>query len=415
MVRSLYPYIFVILALITVGQWLSINWWSFNLTSFFIECCLCFFILIYPCFRFKQIKKLRRDKAYSFFNIYVIYTVILSIYTLINFSMEGQRSDFAQLALYNMAMVSCLCIYTLSYPQWFIFAWKELYRFLPWIALIYMPFAKDDLFGDLMGFLCMPAILILLFWQDLPRNQKFIWLTFAIIIIISSYFGDARSNVIKYLLALLLGFSLYWDKFYDKIRNLVWIFFISPFVLFFLGATNVFNVFEADKYLDTKSFKEESIADTRTVVYTEAITSALNNKYAVFGRGIGRGYDSQFQEWLSNQSNSSFSKLHSSERQSEAGILNVFTWGGIIYILIFTISCMAVVYYGLYKSNNRFIRNVAIYFAFYYFYSWIENFQSFSIIYLSSFSFIAICLSPFFRGMDNTKIKNCLWFLFKNK
>lgn len=413
MVKRLYPYIFVILALITVGQWLSINWWSFNLTSFFIECCFCFFILIYPCFKFRQIRNFRRERAYSLFNLYVIYTAILLIYTLINFSIEGQRSDFAHLALYNMAMASCICIYTLSYPQWFIFAWKKLYRFLPWIALVYMPFARNNLFGDLMGFLCMPTILILLFWRDLPRKQKFIWLTFAFIIIISSYFGDARSNVIKYVLALLLGFSIHWDKFYDKIKKIVWIFFIAPFVLFFLGATNIFNVFEADKYLNTKSFKEESIADTRTGIYTEAITSAINNKYVMFGRGIGRGYDSRYQEWFSDNSNASISKLHSSERQAEAGILNIFTWGGIIYILIFTMSCMAVVYYGLYKSKSRFVRNTAFYFAFYYFYSWIENFQSFSIIYLSSFSFIAICLSPYFREMNNDRFKTFIANLLK--
>lgn len=32
MLIKVYPYLFVFLALTTVGQWLSINWWAPNLT-----------------------------------------------------------------------------------------------------------------------------------------------------------------------------------------------------------------------------------------------------------------------------------------------------------------------------------------------------------------------------------------------
>lgn len=413
MLIRIYPYLLIFLALTTVGQWLSINWWAPNLTINFIEWCLCFYTLLYPTLKYKYIYKLRKNKAYRFFNLFFIYTIILSIYSLIKYSNQGKLADFANLAVFCMAMLSCVCVYTLSFPQWFNYTCKKLYRYLPIIAIIYMPFAKNQLFGDLMGFLCMPSLLLLCCFKILPRKQKYIWFCFALLIIISSYLGDARSNVIKYGFALIVGYTFFWDKFYTKFKNLIWIFFITPFIFLFLGITNVFNIFETDKYLDSQSFNESTISDTRTTVYEEVLTSAVTNNYIIWGRGIGKGYESNFQEWLTSSNNKSTTKINASERQAESGILNVFTWGGTIYIIIYTLFCISAVFYGIYRSNNRFCRNMAIYFAFYYMYSWIENFQSFSISFISSWFIVASCISPYFRNMTNIEFKEYLNKLLK--
>lgn len=413
MLIKVYPYLFVFLALTTVGQWLSINWWAPNLTISFIEWCLCFYILLYPVLKYKYIYILRKDKAYRFFNLYFIYTIILSLYALIKYSSQMELYDFANLASYCMAMLSCVCVYSLSFPQWFSLTCNKLYKYLPFIAIIYMPFAKSLLFGDLLGFLCMPSLLLLSCFKILPRRQKYIWFCLVLLIVISSYMGDARSNVIKYGFALILGYTFFWDKFYAKIKNVIWIFFIVPFIFFFLGISNTFNIFETDKYLNTKSFNEGTISDTRTTVYREVLTSASDNNYIIWGRGIGKGYESKFQEWLVSNTNTSSTKIKESERQSESGILNIFTWGGVTYVIIYTLFCISAVFYGLYRSNNRFSRNMAIYFAFYYMYSWIENFQSFSIIFISSWFIVAGCISPHFRKMNNMEFKEYINTLLK--
>lgn len=309
-------------------------------------------------------------------------------------------------------MLTCFCVYTFSYPDWFSKACKKMYKLLPVIAIIYMPFAKNGAIGDLMGFLCMPAILSLLLFDGLSTKRKLMWLSLTLLIIFTSYWGDARSHVIKYTIALLLGLTVSWDKFYYKIRHVVWLFIIAPFVLFFLGVTNAFNVFEMDKYINNKSLSEGTIADTRTMVYAEVLYSAVQNKYIVWGRGIGKGYESLFQERRTSEDNSA-TTIQSMERQSEVGIHNIFTWGGIVYLVVYTLMWCSVLFYGVYKSRNRYVRVVGFYLAFYYLYSWVENFQSFSIAFISSWFMVALCLSPYFRRMDDNNFKKYILYLFK--
>ena len=415
MLIKLYSYLFIFLALTTVGTWLSINWWAPNLTIAFIQWIVCFVLLIYPTFKYQHIKILCRYNSYKLFNIFNIYTFSLSLYAIMAYTSSLERSDLAALLSCCLAMLSCLSIYTLSFPNWLIIACRRLYKYLPLIAIVYMPFAKPHAFGDLLGFVCMPAMLLLIFFKELPKKQKYIWFILTILIVVSSFIDDARSNVIKYAFCFLLGITINWDNFYRRIKHLIWFFFIMPIVLFFLGVFNIFNIFAIDTYFDSESLNEETIADTRTLVYQEVLLSAIDNDYIVTGRGIGKGYESLFQQRRAEgtMSVSNTTDVNASERQSEAGILNIFTWGGIIYVVIYTLFYMSVVYYGIYKSKNRFSRNAAIFLAFYYFYSWVENFQSFSIIYLSSYLFIVMSISPYFREMNNNEVKQYIYKLLK--
>ena len=78
--------------------------------------------------------------------------------------------------------------------------------------------------------------------------------------------------------------------------------FVSPIVFFILGATGTFNIFKIedelglkDKFLmksNNPSKEISALADTRTFLYVEEISSAIKNKYVVQGRSIARGYDS---------------------------------------------------------------------------------------------------------------------------
>lgn len=410
--NRLYSYIFVLLALTTVGNWITIRWWAPNLTIFFLEECLMFFVLLYPTFKYRHFQYIRKEKAFFVFNIYAYYTIALTVLALTNQATKGVRADFANLMTWNMAMLTCFCVYTLSYPEWFQKSVRLLFKYLPIVAVIYLPFVRDNLYGDLLGFICTPAILLLLFFKDLPKKQKVIWFLFTILIVVTSFVGDARSNVIKFALAFLIGVTFVYDKFYMRIRQLVWLLVAAPFFLFFMGISGTFNIFEMDQYIKTKSVREGTISDTRTFLYVEVLSSAVDNDYIVWGRGIGRGYESHFQERRSSDK-SNVTDLGASERQSEVGIHNIFTWGGVVYVFIHLIMWCSVLYYGVYKSKNRYVRAVGFYLAFYYFYTWVENFQSFSIIFISSWFMVALCLSPYFRLMNDREFKNFLATLFR--
>ena len=409
----LYSYIFVFLSLTTVGQWLSVHWWAPNLTVEFLEWCLSFFILLYPVFKYRHFAQLKREKSFLLFTIFAYYTVALSVYGIASFGGRGERSDLAFLMRYNIGMLTCFCVYTFAHPAWAFLAFKRLFKFLPIIAIVYLPFAKNGAYGDLIGFLCLPAIFLLLFFGELPKKQKMIWLALAILIVAASFIGDARSNVIKYTIALFIGLTFSYEAIYRKLRHLVWLCVISPFVLLYLGITGVFNVFEMDQYIKDKSISAGTIQDTRTLVYVEVISSAVNNDYVLWGRGIGRGYESRTQELRSMDSKTA-TTISSSERNSEVGMHNIFSWGGIVYVAIYTLMWCSVLYCGVYKSRNKYVRAIGFYLAFYYFYSWIENFQSFTIFFVSSWLMVAFCLSPYFRGMSNAEFRHYIKSLCDN-
>ena len=82
---------------------------------------------------------------------------------------------------------------------------------------------------------------------------------------------------------------------------IVYLFLFIPFIFFTLGVTNTFNIFKIeeelgleDKYTlaNSKGTEYSALIDTRTFLYAEEISSAINNNYVILGRSIARGYDS---------------------------------------------------------------------------------------------------------------------------
>lgn len=404
---------YCVLFINSYAAWLKFNPLSVNLTMAFAESVLVFIILMRPIFKYGCIKLSCEKKCYSLFNLYVFYTVLLSIYSIIVNTSEIQRSDFSNLWLNIQGMLCCGLVYLMVQPYWFSKIVGFLLKITPWMLALLVIISKPENIGGLYGLILRPIIFVLIFITVMNTKIRILYLTLAISCIIISYIFDARSNIILPIVCLIIGFCINREFLFKCVKPLVWAFVTLPFLLLYLGISGTFNIFEMEQYIKDKSVSEGTITDTRTIVYVEVLSSAINNSYVVWGRGIGRGYESTFQEGRSSD-NRNATALSSSERDSEVGIHNIFTWGGIVYVIIYTLMWCSVLYYGVYKSSNRYVRAIGFYLAFYYFYSWIENFQGFSIIFISSWFMVALCLSPYFRKMDDREFKSFLTNLFRN-
>lgn len=73
---------------------------------------------------------------------------------------------------------------------------------------------------------------------------------------------------------LLLGLTINLKIYTSKLKHTVWLFIIAPLILFYTGVTGTFNIFEMDKYIKGQNISEGTISDTRTLVYTEVLSSA---------------------------------------------------------------------------------------------------------------------------------------------
>ena len=195
--------------------------------------------------------------------------------------------------------------------------------------------------------------------------------------------------------------------------------FAVPFVFLFLSITNIFNIFHIDDYIKGDYTEKKIVsgqeqvlnlkADTRTGLYQEVIISAIKNKYVLIGRTPSRGNDSEaFGIYLAEELNTNRYERYS----NEVAILNIFTWTGIIGVVLYFFVFFRAVYFAIYKSNNFFIKVIGLYVTFRWIYAWVEDFNRFDIMNIVLWIFIAICYSEQFRSMSDHDFKEWLGTIF---
>ena len=270
------------------------------------------------------------------------------------------------------------------------------------------------------GFYLAPIAYLLFFLPIVTKRWKVALLGIAGIILFIDL--DARSNIIKFSVPLvLLGFSFLWD--FRKVFLLEWVrkvFFVIPILLFVLGVTGVFNVFKLDEYIQGNYVQEKRNekgdlvainlkADTRTGLYQEVIQTANKYNSWVFGRSPARGNET---ELFANLAEITGKR----ERLgNEAAILNIFTWTGVVGVLLYFMVFYKASYLAINQSKNTYAKLVGLFIAFRWIYAWVEDINNFSLNYFMLWLFIGLCFSNEFRGMTNQEVRWWVRGIFDKK
>ena len=379
----------LLLSIIDSGKYLGSNFFAPTYTIWLLEFCFLSFFFIYPAFKcFKYRKEL---KCVSLF---VSYIIIWFLYSLLQ---THGRSELLFILHAFPATILCMIIYNVCPTYLSLFYTHKIYYSFTILFLLLLPFWQlYEGCGYLMGLFLLP----ILFWTEYPFFKKILLLGLAIVIILIGYWTAARSQCIKYGVMLLAGFILcYFRTGFLKVYKLIGcLLLLMPFVLFYMAIYSGFNVFELDKYLSNSN--KEVVADTRTIVYTEALNSAVDNNSIFIGRGFHHGYDSFFQ-W---KREGCIGEDGSLERLSEAQILNYFTQGGILFVLLYFILCVQC-FIKSFSARNDYVKMIGVLVCFIWFYSWVEFCLQVNITTLCLWFFYGICLSPEFRNMNNIEFK----------
>jgi hypothetical protein len=260
------------------------------------------------------------------------------------------------------------------------------------------------------GFYLVPIYLLAIFFPVLIFRWKIIVLFLTILVITIN--TDARSNVIKFSVPfLLLPIYYYRDFFTAKVLEKIRIFFvILPIFLFMLGAFGYFNIFKMDDYINQdfeatrlddsgQMINTDMKADTRTGLYEEVLKSATMHNYYLIGRTPGRGNDSEiFSSYLQEITGKD-------ERISnEVAILNVFTWTGIVGVILYFFIFFKASYLAVNRSKNIYSKMLGIFIAFRWSYAWVEDINNFSLTYFMLMILLGLCFSTSFRNMTDNGI-----------
>jgi hypothetical protein len=91
--------------------------------------------------------------------------------------------------------------------------------------------------------------------------------------------------------------------------------------------------------------------------------------------------------------------------RNEASMLNVFTWTGIIGVIIYSLIFWQASYLGIYKSKNNVAKMLGLYVSFRWLYAWVEDVNNFDLNYFILWFIVGLCMSETFRNLTNEEVK----------
>jgi len=262
---------------------------------------------------------------------------------------------------------------------------------------------------DAYGFYLVPVSFIMLFFPVLTNPWK--WVIAVLSLLVMTIDLGARSNVIKFGVPVII-MSIYYLRHYITIKyyEIVRMFFmLIPILLFSLAVSGLFNVFEMDNYVkgDYKSVDRDENGDivdddlkndTRTFLYVEVLYSAKVFNSWIIGRSPARG---NLSGWFGDGDETG----RGERLGNEVAILNVFTWTGIIGVILYFIVFFKASYIAINNSNNIFSKMLGLSIAFRWAYAWVEDVNGFTLTTVFLWLTIGLCFSKSFRLMSDDEVK----------
>nr|AOE12625.1 hypothetical protein [uncultured bacterium] len=145
---------------------------------------------------------------------------------------------------------------------------------------------------------------------------------------------------------------------------------------------------------------ENLLADTRTFIYKEVLFSSIKNDYWLYGRSPARGNDTVYFSDMDMVEN------RSERLRNEVGILNVFTWTGLIGVFLYFLIFYKASYLAINNSNNSLSKFIGVYISFRWFNSWVAEISNFDLINFTIWLAVALCFSKTFRSMTDSELKS---------
>ncbi len=396
-------YSILLISVYSVLQWSSLSMTIFNNTFcwWFLQA-----LILYNFYKYRNYKA--KEKVLSLFLVYVVLSFLYGLYMAENY--WHYKFLVRNLMIYLMP----LSIYVFVYPLHVQTVLRVWFKKALIILICISPFIYSDAWGNYLTPFCLFA----LFYHLLP--QKWRYITILAFIVTFTLGWASRSCTIRFSVAFIIGILFMWKSsrniLLKHLKIIYIVFSLIPIVFFILATTNVFNILNIDeelglsqKYEMFQSDKEangSALADTRTSVYIEVLNSALQNHYVTQGHSLARGYESVIFNDVINESSDGL--LNGERPGCETCILNVFTYMGIIGVILYMLIFLRSTFLAISRSNNSYIKIVALFVLFRWIYSWIEELAFFNITYLMLWIMVAMCFSPYFRRMTNEEFK--WWF-----
>ena len=405
------PLSIVVLTLFSVQQWLKIT-----ISTTFLTWILNFFI-IYIILKFKYWTggKLKNYIPQTDLNIIGIYLIWLVFSTIRGAFIAENYWEWKQLITGFQTLLLPILVYLFAVPIILKVTIRYWFKYALIIFILIIPFLGKTAYHFYLG----PIFLVGCFLPLLPKKWRYL-ITGLLITMLFIDLGS-RSQVIKSAIVLLVTMGVFYRRIISNklIKFAHWTCYILPVILLYLGISGTFNIFKdlssnEGKYVqkkikDGQVIEEDLSVDTRTFIFEEVITSAIRHNYVIWGRTPARGNDSMVFGAIQAEN------LKTGKYERHANELchtNVFTWLGLIGLLLYSLIYLRSSYMAVYKSNNIYMKFLGCFIAFRWAYGWIEDFNRFDIMNFSLWMMIAMGISIRFRSMSNQEFQSWIKQIF---
>lgn len=409
-----FPFFIGILTFFSVDQWSKFVIGN-TVTTWLLY--ICIYLCVFFIYKNQYTKCIsienRKDVFLKLYLFWIGICIIRGIFVADNYW------EYKQLVEGSVALLLPAFIYPFTIPN---VVRKVLHFWFIYILPFFIIYALFLIGRSIFHFYLGPILLLGCFLPIIKGKWKLIIFLLLIMMLV----GDlgARSQIIKAAACLLISIACILSKFLSKkFFYLAFILcFILPFVLMSLAFTGTFNIFNMDDYVDSKYQKESAdgtsvTADTRSFIYVEVINSAIEHNYVIQGRTPARGNDTEFFYNLASelQSTHKVKNLKNERSANELVHTNVFTWTGLIGLILYSILYFISSYRAVFRSKNIYIKLLGLFVAFRWAYGWVEDANKLDIMNVSLWMMIAMCYSDIFREMSDYEFKKWVRSIFINK
>ena len=213
---------------------------------------------------------------------------------------------------------------------------------------------------------------------------------------------DARGWVLRALFGLTIGLCyIFFQRKISKLNKIIIgivfsLFLLTPLLCAYLGYIGVFNVFNMQSYMDNSSMSEDDLVDTRSFLYILVQNKLETSESVVGGVGLAVSY------WDDFNAESNVKELQNFGRTAtESGLLNMYFWGGIIGVFLYSMIYWMAAYYGIFRSKNNFCKLIGLFIIFRWVISFVDEPNGWVCSNIMLYFFMGICLNKKIRNLDD--------------
>lgn len=354
-------------------------------------------------------------KLYRTINIYLVWCIICCIRGLL---IAENYTEYRQLAVGTMNIMLPLIVWLTYDPQ----KVSQIYHF--WFKYVFPLSILILLFGVKVSAFISPLLLLAFLSFAFPKKLKWVTILCCLFYVVYNYYIGDRVPVAK--MSAMIMFGLFACMHYSNSLKLIklvqlvcyglsailFIFIMSDVVKVFIDKKSQYSVL-------THYYQQETIKDTRSLLYIDVINSAINGHYVILGHTPARGNQLNVSSILllyAYEDGIDSKSFNKGERfGNEASHLNTFTWLGLVGLILYSLIYFRASYLAVFHSKNKYMRIMGCIVALYWTLGFVETTNNVDLINFVLWTSIGMCYSDKFRNMNNSEFYAWCRFIVSDK